>query len=107
MKNYRLHFVFLLTTTACIQNLLYTGREDIKEAFSNLLNLFESVVRQKGQQLVPIEGSQGNDIAYAKATSIHKDGDQNRMTIYGIRYDDRYIKQDGYKFIYSRKFNFL
>ena len=62
MKNYRLHFVFLLTTTACIQNLLYTGREDIKEAFSNFLNLFESVVRQKGQQLVPIEGPKGNDI---------------------------------------------
>lgn len=107
MKNYRLHFVFLITTTAYIQNLLYTGREDIKETFSNLLNLFESVVRQKGHQLVPIERSQGNDIAYAKATSIHKDGDQNRMTIYGIRYDDRYIKQDENKFIYSRKFNFL
>ena len=99
--------MFPLTTTACIQNLLYSGREDIKEAFSNLLNLFESVVRQKGQQLVPIEGSKGNDIAYAKATSIHKDGNQNRMTIYGIRYDDRYIKQDENKFIYSRKFNFL
>ena len=99
--------MFPLTTTACIQNLLYSGREDIKEAFSNFLNLFESVVRQKGQQLVPIEGPKGNDIAYAKATSIHKDGDQNRMTIYGIRYDDCYIKQDENKFIYSRKFNFL
>ena len=99
--------MFPLTTTACIQNLLYTGREDIKETFSNLLNLFQSVVRQKGHQLVPIEGSQGNDIAYTNATSIHKDGNQNRMTIYGIRYDDRYIKQDENKFIYSRKFNFL
>ena len=99
--------MFLLTTTACIQNLLYTVREDIKEAFSNFLNLFESVVRLKGQQLAPIEGLKANNIAYTNATSIHKDGDQNRMTIYGIRYDDRYIKQDGNKFIYSRKFNFL
>jgi hypothetical protein len=107
MKNYRLHFVFPLTTTACIQNLLYTVREDIKEAFSNFLNLFESVVRLKGQQLAPIEGLKANNIAYTNATSIHKGGDQNRMTIYGIRYDDRYIKQDGNKFIYSRKFNFL
>lgn len=92
MKNYRLHFVFPLSTTACIQNLLYTGREDIKEAFSNLLNLFQFVVLLKGQQLVPIEGLKANNIAYTNATSIHKDGNQNRMTIYGIRYDDRYIK---------------
>jgi hypothetical protein len=67
MKNYRLHFVFMLTTTACIQNLQYTGRDDIKGVFSSFLNLFKSVVDQNGQQLVPIEGSKGNNITYEKA----------------------------------------
>ena len=67
MKNYRLHFVFMLTTTACIQNLQYTGRDDIKGVFSSFLNLFKSVVDQNGQQLVPIEGAKDNNITYEKA----------------------------------------
>jgi hypothetical protein len=67
MKNYRLHFVFMLTTTACIQNLQYTGRDDIKGVFSSFLNLFKSVVDQNEQQLVPIEGSKDNNITYEKA----------------------------------------
>jgi hypothetical protein len=72
MKNYRLHFVFMLTTTACIQNLQYTGRDDIKGVFSSFLNLFKSVVDQNEQQLVPIEGSKGNNITYEKAWEDYK-----------------------------------
>jgi hypothetical protein len=72
MKNYRLHFVFMLTTTACIQNLQYTGRDDIKGVFSSFLNLFKSVVDQNGQQLVPIEGSKDNNITYEKAWEDYK-----------------------------------
>jgi hypothetical protein len=72
MKNYRLHFVFMLTTTACIQNLQYTGRDDIKGVFSSFLNLFKSVVDQNEQKLVPIEGSKDNNITYEKAWEDYK-----------------------------------
>ena len=83
------------------------GRAAIGIAFTNFLNLFETVFHQNGQQTVEINGDEANGIAYSTVTLISNNNGKKTMTTYGIRYKDSYVRTNSGWLIKKRMSNFL
>ena len=90
-----------------VQSTLLEGHEAIGEAFTNFLNLFETVFHQNGQQTVKINGDEAAGIAYCTVVLIANNEGVRTMTTLGIRYNDTYVKTDSGWLIKNRISNFL
>ena len=84
----------------------FTGRAALAEAFGGFLAQFSTVYHINGQQTVEIEGDAAIGTAYCLVVLVREeDGKVIRRTS-GVRYDDRYVRQDGTWLISGRTSHF-
>lgn len=84
------------------------GRQQIGNAFQNLLDRQEVVYHSNGQQTLDIQGNEATGVAYCTVTMIQKAEDGSRMkTNMLTRYDDHYVKVDGQWYIKDRTSHFV
>ena len=79
------------------------GKQQIGDAFSGFLALFEVVYHLNGQQTVDISGDTATGISYCHVTLIG--GGRKQQS--GVRYRDTYVKQDGRWLIKKRESDFM
>ena len=79
------------------------GKQQIGDAFSGFLALFEVVYHLNGQQTVDISGDTATGISYCHVTLIGG----GRKQQCGVRYRDTYVKQDGRWLIKKRESDFM
>ena len=79
------------------------GKQQIGDAFSGFLALFEVVYHLNGQQTVDISGDTATGISYSHVTLIG--GGRKQQS--GVRYRDTYVKQDGRWLIKKRESDFM
>lgn len=84
-----------------------TGHKEIGDAFKNFLGLFETVYHHNGQQTVDIDGDTASGIAYCTVTLIGSNNGQKTVTTLGVRYQDKYVREDGKWLISNRVSNFM
>lgn len=82
------------------------GRKQIGEAFTNFLNLFETVYHINGQQTVNIKKNKATGIAYCLVTLIGIQNGKKIKNDMGVIYNDEYVKINGKWLIANRKSNF-
>ena len=99
MKYYGLLFEFLLTITACKQENTIIIKDQL--ALKKLVNTFSNLIDTKNVAKQVLQFTKDASVTY------FSNGNQKIMTIYGIRYDDDYLKQDEKQLIYVRKSKFL
>lgn len=82
------------------------GRNEIAKTFGQFLSGFSTVYHMNGQQTVEIDGDSATGTAYTLVILISRtDGKVVRRTS-GVRYDDRYRRQDGKWLIAARTSHF-
>lgn len=86
-----------------ISNSKLTGKEEISNAFSGFLSLFETVYHINGQQTVHIDGDKASGISYCLVVLIGNQDGQKMKTTLGVSYEDEYVKQNGKWLIANRK----
>lgn len=86
-----------------VSNSKLTGKEEISNAFSGFLSLFETVYHLNGQQTVTVNGDRASGIAYCLVVLIGEQEGQKTKTTFGVSYEDEYIKQNGKWLIADRK----
>lgn len=84
------------------------GREQIGNAFQNLLDRQEMVYHSNGQQTLDINGNEAKGVAYCTVTMVQKDANGERQKTHMLtRYDDVYVKVDGQWYIKDRTSHFV
>lgn len=84
------------------------GRQEIGNAFQNLLDRQEVVYHSNGQQTLELNGNEAKGVAYCSVTMISKNEDGTRnKTIMLTRYDDVYVKVDNTWYIKDRTSHFM
>lgn len=86
-----------------VSNSKLIGKEEIGNAFSNFLSLFETVYHINGQQTMNINGDKASGISYCLVVLIGEQEGQKMKTTLGVSYEDEYIKQNGKWLIANRK----
>lgn len=86
-----------------VSNSKLTGKEEIGNAFSNFLSLFETVYHINGQQTVDIKNNKAAGTSYCLVVLIGEQDGQKMKTTLGVSYEDEYIKQNGKWLIANRK----
>lgn len=82
------------------------GRAELAKAFSGFLAQFTTVYHMNGQQTVNIDGDAASGTSYCLVVLISQaDGKTSRRTM-GVRYDDRYVRQNGTWLIAARTSHF-
>ena len=69
-----------------------TGRKQIGDAFTAFLDKFETVYHLNGQQIVTVNGNNATGISYCLVTLIGDENGKKMKTIFGIHYEDSYLK---------------
>lgn len=105
--------VMLFTDDATVQSWVdgkpapaLKGRNELAKAFSGFLAQFTTVYHINGQQSVTINGDEATGTAYCLVVLISKtEGKAVHRTI-GVRYDDRYVRENGKWLIADRTSHF-
>lgn len=84
----------------------YTGRAELAEAFGGFLAQFSTVYHINGQQTVQIDGDSATGTAYCLVVLIREEDGKTIRRTSGVRYDDRYTRQDGKWLIAGRTSHF-
>jgi hypothetical protein len=82
------------------------GRKQIGDAFTNYLNLFQTVYHINGQQTVTLNGDKASGISYCLVTLIGVENGKQMKTTSGVYYHDEYVKQNGHWLIATRTSTF-
>lgn len=83
------------------------GADEIKKVFSDFLSNFHTVYHLNGQQTVQILEDKAEGVNYCQATLIGDVGGEETIIVYGVRYNDSYVKIDGKWLIEKRIANFM
>ena len=85
-----------------------TGRAEIENVFSTFLTSFHTVYHLNGQFTVTdLQADSAQAITYCQVHLVEKKDGQNLMHSHSVRYQDRYVKQDGQWLIAHRVANFM
>lgn len=107
--------VLLFTEDATVQTIQngvpsgskFTGQKEIEDAFSQYLELFETVYHINGQHTVEINGDTATGINYCQVVLISNDNGKRIKNTSGVRYNDTYKKINGKWYISDRKSDFM
>ena len=84
------------------------GRAEIENVFSTFLTPFHTVYHLNGQFTVTdLQADSAQAITYCQVHLVEKKDGQNLMHSHSVRYQDRYVKQDGQWLIAHRVANFM
>ncbi len=84
----------------------FKGREELAAAFGGFLAQFHTVYHINGQQTVEIDGDTATGTAYCLVVLIRDENGTQVQRTSGVRYDDRYVRQDGTWLIAGRTSHF-
>lgn len=82
------------------------GRNEMKEAFKDFLQNFETVYHLNGQQTIEINGDNATGTSYCQVTLIGNENGKKMKTTIGAIYHDNFIHQNNRWFIAKRIGNF-
>ena len=82
------------------------GRKQIGEAFSNFLNLFETVYHINGQQTLTLNSDKASGVSYCTVTLIGVENGKKMRTTMGVYYNDEYVRVNNRWLIAKRKSTF-
>lgn len=83
------------------------GTGEIEKVFSDYLANFHTVYHLNGQHTAQILGDKAEGINYCQVTLIGKQDDAEMINVYGVRYEDSYVKSGGKWQIKKRVANFM
>ncbi|MGB3256273.1 MULTISPECIES: nuclear transport factor 2 family protein [Buttiauxella] len=83
------------------------GHQQILEAFSGYLAQFSVVYHLNGQQTLEIDGDSAKGIAYCQVVLIKEENGQRIKQTSGVRYQDRYVFNNGKWLISERLSDFM
>ena len=85
-----------------------TGRAEIENVFSTFLAPFHTVYHLNGQFTVTdLQADSAAAITYYQVHLVEEKDGKNLMHSHSVRYQDRYVKQDGQWLIAHRVANFM
>ena len=85
-----------------------TGRAEIENVFSTFLAPFHTVYHLNGQFTVTdLQADSAAAITYCQVHLVEEKDGKNLMHRHSVRYQDRYVKQDGQWLIAHRVANFM
>ena len=85
-----------------------TGRAEIENVFSTFLAPFHTVYHLNGQFTVTdLQADSAAAITYCQVHLVEEKDGKNLMHSHSVRYQDRYVKQDGQWLIAHRVANFM
>lgn len=84
----------------------FTGRAELAEAFGSFLAQFSTIYHINGQQTATIEGDTATGTAYCLVVLIREEDGRVIHRTSGVRYEDRYVRQDGTWLIAGRVSHF-
>ena len=85
-----------------------TGRAEIENVFSTFLAPFHTVYHLNGQFTVTdLQADSAAAITYCQVHLVEEKDGKNLMHSHSVRYQDRYVKQDGKWLIAHRIANFM
>ena len=85
-----------------------TGRAEIEHVFSTFLAPFHTVYHLNGQFTVTdLQADSAAAITYCQVHLVEEKDGKNLMQSHSVRYQDRYVKQDGQWLIAHRVANFM
>ena len=85
-----------------------TGRAEIEHVFSTFLTPFHTVYHLNGQFTVTdLQADSAEAITYCQVHLVEEKDGKNLMHSHSVRYQDRYVKQDGKWLIAHRVANFM
>jgi hypothetical protein len=84
----------------------FTGREALAKAFGGFLAQFDTVYHMNGQQTVVLSGDEATGTAYCLVVLIGEIDGKVMQRTSGVRYEDRYVRQDGVWLIAGRTSHF-
>ena len=85
-----------------------TGRAEIENVFSSFLAPFHTVYHLNGQFTVTdLQADSAAAITYCQVHLVEEKDGKNIMQSHSVRYQDRYVKQDGKWLIAHRIANFM
>ena len=88
------HFVVYMEGQGSEPTQVLDGREALTPVFDDL-NRYEATMHFNGQSTVTLDHEWGSGESYCIAHHLYSEGDERKLMVAYLRYDDRFIKVDG------------
>lgn len=79
-----------------------SGTDNLEREFSGHAAQVETYFTMNGQHTVNISGESATGISFSQIKMIRESGGQKNITDYSVKYDDKYVLQDGHWLIKER-----
>lgn len=83
------------------------GREQISQAFTGYLGLFDQVYHLNGQQTVEVKGDHAKGVCYCLVVLCRAENGQRVQAMSGVYYDDEYVRSGDNWLIAKRTSHFV
>ena len=84
-----------------------SGREDMEKALNGHASLVITYFTLNGQHILELEGDTARGISFSQIKMIREPEGKSILTNYSVRYDDKYVRQDGKWLIKQRTGYFI
>ncbi|TRW21950.1 nuclear transport factor 2 family protein [Flavobacterium zepuense] len=84
-----------------------SGRENMEKDFNGHASLVKTYFTMNGQSTVQIDGDTASGVSFSQIKMIRDNGGKDVLTDYSVRYDDKYVFQNGKWLIRERVGNFI
>jgi hypothetical protein len=88
------HFVVYMEGQGSEPTQVLDGREALTPVFDDL-NRYEATMHFNGQSTITLDHEWGSGESYCIAHHLYSEGDERKLMVAYLRYDDRFIKVDG------------
>jgi hypothetical protein len=96
------HFVVYMDGQGSEPTQTLDGREALTPVFDDL-NRYQATMHFNGQSTIALDGDSATGESYCIAHHLFTDGDQRKLMVAWLRYDDRFVKIDGTWLFAERK----
>lgn len=72
-----------------------SGTESLEKEFNGHASLVKTYFTMNGQHTVQIDGDTATGVSFSQIKMIRASKDKNIITDYSVKYDDKYVHQDG------------
>ncbi len=84
-----------------------SGTESLEKEFNGHASLVKTYFTMNGQHAVKIDGETATGVSFSQLKMIREAEGKDILTDYSVKYDDKYVRQNGKWFIKERTGYFL
>lgn len=84
-----------------------SGRENMEKEFNGHASLVKTYFTMNGQHTVKIEGDTASGVSFSQIKMIRENEGKDVLTDYSVKYDDKYVYQNGKWLISERIGHFI